>query len=104
MEVLIPRGYGYQCPSVAHRNRSDNGKLRYSRNSDPILDTRVYEAVFSGVEGVKVSANRVAESILNSCDTKSNEFIFFRKIYIIGLMTQPSGGKTVHSLTKYSDR
>ena len=78
MEVLIPRGYGYQCPSVAHRNRSDNGKLRYSRNSDPILDTRVYEAVFSGVEGVKVSANRVAESILNSCDTAINELIVFR--------------------------
>ena len=65
MELILLRGYGYQREIVAHRKRSADGELIGLRKTNPILDTRVYKALFPGGEGIEVSSNRVDESILN---------------------------------------
>ena len=72
MEVLLPRGDGYQRETVAYSKQSSDDELIDCCNANPILDTRVYKAVFSGGEGIVVSANIVADSILNSCDADGN--------------------------------
>ena len=59
MEVLIPRGDGYHIATVAHIKRNVHGELIGIRISNPIFDTRLYETVLPGVEGVGVSENRV---------------------------------------------
>ena len=44
-EVLLPRGDGYQNATVVHIKRNIDGELIVLHNTNPILDTRVYEAV-----------------------------------------------------------
>ena len=81
MEGLLPRGDGYQRSTVARRKWNVDGELIILCNANPILDTRVYEAVFSDKEGLEISSNQVAESIITSCDSEGSEFIIFRDIH-----------------------
>ena len=52
MEVLIPIGYRYQCTIVAQMKQNFDGELIVIHNANPKLDTRLYEVVFPGEEGV----------------------------------------------------
>ena len=80
MEVKFTRGFRYQCATVAHRKQNVDGVLIGLRNDNPILDTMVYEDMFSGGKVVDVLSNQVAESILTSCNTEVDEFMVFREI------------------------
>ena len=80
MEVLIPRGYVYQQVTVALGKQSADGKHIVSRNSNPILDTKIYKEVFPYREGIIESSSRVDDSILNSCESEGNKIIMFRDI------------------------
>ena len=80
MEVLIPRGYRYQCTIVAQMKQNFDGELIVIHNANPKLDTRLYEVVFPGEEGVQVSADRVAEYIITSFNAEVNKYIVFREI------------------------
>ena len=80
VEVLLPRRNGYQRAAVTQRKQSDDGELIGLCNTNPILDTRVYYIVLSVGEGLEVSENQVAESILTWCNTYGSEFIMFRYI------------------------
>ena len=52
MEFLLPRRYWFENATVLHRKRNVDGELFDLHNANPILDTRVYEAVFPGREVV----------------------------------------------------
>ena len=80
MEVILTRGYGYQRATLVHRKCNVDVGLIGLLNANLIFDTRLYQDVFPGVKGVEVSSNRLAQSILTSCDAEGNEFIMFRDI------------------------
>ena len=80
IEFILPRGDEYQGATLEQRKRNINEELIGLRNSNPILNTRVYEAVLSGGEGVELLTNQVAEYLLNSCDVEGSGFIIFRDI------------------------
>ena len=63
MEVLLPRGYGFHRTTVAHIKRNVDVELIGLHNANPILDTRVYEAVLPHGEWFQLTENRVSESI-----------------------------------------
>ena len=44
MNALLPRGEGYQRATTSHRKRNSSGKTIGRRNSNPFMDTCVYEA------------------------------------------------------------
>ena len=80
VQVLLPKGDGYQRAHIQHRKRNADGELIGQRHSNPILDTRVYEAVFANGEAVDVAANTVAASLLDNCDDEGNEHLFCQEI------------------------
>ena len=80
MEVLHPRGDGYQRATVCHIKRNVGGYIIGLYNTKLILNTGVYKAVFPGEEGVQLSSKQVAQFILNSFDTEGNGFIIFKQI------------------------
>ena len=57
---------------VTHINWNAGGKPMSRRNANPIIYTRVYDAVFPVGEGMEVSYNRVEESNLTTCNIEGN--------------------------------
>jgi len=80
MQVLLPRGDGYQRATVAHRKRDADGNPIGIRNNNPILDTRVYEVEFEDGAAVELAANAVANALFDSTDPDGNEFLVFKEI------------------------
>ena len=80
VQVLLPRGDGYQRALVEQRKRGVDGELIGQRHENPLLDTRGYLARFSDGTVVDVSANVVAASLLEDCDQYGNEFRMLREI------------------------
>ena len=62
VQALLSKGGGYQRARIRHRKRDANGELIGQRHSNPVLDTRVYEAVFADGSVVDVATNTVAVS------------------------------------------
>ena len=80
VQALLPKGDGYQRAHIQHRKRNADGELIGQRHSNPILDTRTYEAVFADGSAVDVAANTVAASLLDNCDDEGNEHLFCQEI------------------------
>ena len=43
MQVLLPREDVYQCTTITHKNLITYGQLIVMHNSNPLLDTILYE-------------------------------------------------------------
>ena len=97
MEVLLSIRDMYQCKTVSHRKRNADGELIGHLNAKLILDTQVYESVFPVGEGMEVSSNRVADSILTYCDRKGTNLSCLGKSWITGLTTRSFQKKTAVS-------
>jgi len=79
-ELLIPSGDQFIVGRVMKRTRDDNGNPVGQRNSNPILDTRVYEVQFGDGSTVEYGANLVAENMMAQSDPEGNRHMIFREI------------------------
>ena len=80
VQVLLPRGDGYQRAKIEKRKRTVEGELIGQRHSNPVLDTRGYVARFPDGTCTDVSANVVAASLFDNCDENGNEFRMLKEI------------------------
>ena len=80
INVLLPRGEGYQRATISRRKHNSSGKTIGSRNANPFLDTRVYEAEFPDVEGVAISANTMATSLFDNYLYDGHDLMLFRSL------------------------
>ena len=78
MNVLLPRGEGYQRAIIYHRKRNSSGKTIGKRIANTFLNTRVYEAEFPDGEGVVISANTTATSLFDNCSYNGHHLMLFR--------------------------
>jgi hypothetical protein len=64
MELAIPRdGDGPEFAKVTRRLRDKNGLLIGKANSNPILDTRMYEVEYTDGHKASLAANAIAENM-----------------------------------------
>ena len=79
-EVLVPKGDGFMMGTVVSRKRDADGNPIGKANSNPILDTRVYEVQFPDGHLEEYSANVIAESMYSQVDDEGNQFLLLQEI------------------------
>ena len=67
-EVLLPNGEHMQTAKVVRRVRDELGVIKGQQNSNPILDTRVYEVMFPNGATQEYAANVIAENMYAQVD------------------------------------
>ena len=80
MNVLLPRGEGYQQSTICHRKRNSSGKTIGKRIANTFLNTRVYEAEFPDVKGVAISADTVTTSLFGKCLYDEHDLMLFKSL------------------------
>eukprot|EP00970_Alexandrium_tamarense_P003116 scaffold471_cov109-Alexandrium_tamarense.AAC.4 len=65
---MMPRGDGFARGHVMKRKRGIDGEVIGRANTNPILDTRLYEVQFPGGEVTELTANVIAQSMYTQCD------------------------------------
>ena len=79
-EVKLPNGDSEQTGTVKSRKRDINGQFVGTGNSNPILDTRVYNVEFPDGSEKEFSANLIAESMISQCDEDGNQCLLLDSI------------------------
>jgi len=79
-QVLLPRGDGFEKGTVTRRKRDSDGNLIGHANSNPILDTRVYEVVFPDGNISEYATNVITENIFAMVDDEGYENALFKAI------------------------
>jgi hypothetical protein len=79
-EVLLPRGDMQAIAKVVKRKRDADGHPIGHSNSNPILDTRVYEVEFADGHIQAYAANVLAEAIYTQVDNEGNRFLLLQEI------------------------
>ena len=79
-EVLLPKGDKYLTGTVIGRKRDADGNPIGKRNTNPILDTRVYEVQFPDGHVEEFAANMIAESIYSQVDDEGNQYLLLQEI------------------------
>jgi hypothetical protein len=79
-QVLLPKGDSFQTGQVKRRKRDHNGDPTGRADSNPILDTRVYEVEFSDGATQEFSANIIAESLYSQVDEEGRQYIIMEEI------------------------
>ena len=74
-EIMLPRGDGFARGRVVKRKRGIDGEVIGRANTNPILDTRLYEVQFPGGEVTELTANVIAQSMYAQCDADGNEYL-----------------------------
>jgi len=74
-EVMLPTGGELTTGKVTGRKRDQDGNPIGLRNSNPILDTRVYEVQFPDGHAEEFAANVIAESLYSQVDDEGNQYI-----------------------------
>ena len=83
-EVNLPF-YGEQRQGkVAARAWDSAGKLFGKANSNPVLDTRIYQVEFLDGNMAEYSADMIAENMFSQCDASGNQFILMDTVYFDG--------------------
>jgi len=80
VKLLIPSGDQFIVGRVMKWTRDGDGNPVGQRNSNPILDTRVYEVQFGDGSTVEYGANLVAKNMMAQSDQKKNLHMIFRDI------------------------
>lgn len=78
--VVLPRGDTFEKAIVKCRKRDANGLPVGRFNSNPILDSRVYEVQFSDGASFEYSANVLAENIFATVDDEGYETLLLGEI------------------------
>ena len=79
-EVMLPRGDGMARGRVVRRKRDADGNLVWRANTNPILDSRVYEVEFPDGEVTALTANVIADAMFSQCDEDGNEYILLEEL------------------------
>jgi hypothetical protein len=78
--VMLPRGREVLKAQVVARKRDVNGNPIGRANSNPFLDTRVYEVELEDGEREYYSANLIAENMYSQIDTEGNKYLLLSEI------------------------
>ena len=79
-EVLLPCGDMMQTATVKRRKLSTSGDPIGQQNSNPILDTRVYQVEFPDGAEMEYAANLIAENMWAQCDVNGNQTLLMDAI------------------------
>ena len=79
-EVNLPLYREQRQGKVTARAQDSAGKLFRKANSNPILDTRIYQVEFLDENMAEYSAYMIAENMFSQCDVSGNQFIFMDTI------------------------
>lgn len=74
-EVNLPLEGTLRAGKVKRRARDDEGEVFGSSNSNPILDTRVYEVEFPDGRTAAFAANVIAENMYTHCDPDGSQHL-----------------------------
>jgi hypothetical protein len=81
MELAIPRdGEGPELATVKKRLKDEQGRPIGRANSNPILDTRLYEVEFPDGHKAALAANTIAENMFAQTDLEGNRHVLFQEI------------------------
>jgi hypothetical protein len=76
MELAIPRdGYGPEFAKVTRRLSDKNGVPIGKANSNPILDTRMYEVEYTDGHKASLAANAIAANMFAQIDNEGNRHV-----------------------------
>jgi hypothetical protein len=79
-EVRLPRNGQEILGQVVSRNRGQDGNPIGRANSNPIMDTRIYQVVFPDGDTAEYSANVIAECIYSQVDNEGNQYLLLDSI------------------------
>lgn len=79
-QVLLPRGDTFEKATVLRRKRDHEGNLIGKSHNNPILDSSVYEVIFSDGHTAEYATNMIAENIYTMIDKEGNELAIFKVI------------------------
>jgi hypothetical protein len=79
-EVILPKG-GILIPArVIGRKRDESGNPIGTANTNPILDTCLYDVQFLDGRVETYAANIIAENIYSQLDNEGNRFLLLEEI------------------------
>ena len=79
--ILLPRGGSYNEADVKKRKRTANGNYLIDRgDTNPSLDTRIYEVEFADGGLREYSTNMIAGFLYSSCDEEGNRYSLLQGI------------------------
>ena len=82
VRVLLPCGDNLNEGVVLNRKRTADGNLLQGKeNTNPILDTRVYEVQFPDGGIAEYTTNIIAESLYSSCDDNGQQYSLLKGIF-----------------------
>ncbi len=79
-ELMLPKGDILLPAKVMSRKRDENGNPIGVSNTNPILDTRVYEVQFSDGYSESYAANTIIENMYAQVDPEGNHFLLMDEI------------------------
>lgn len=79
-QVLLGKGSDMSRATVTNRKRDANGHPIGMSNSNPLLDTRLYEVTFDDGTVGEYAANVIAEALYAQVDDEGNEFLLMEEI------------------------
>jgi len=79
-EIRLPKNGEEVLGKVVGRKRDHDGNPIGKANTNPILDTRLYQVVFPDGETAEYSANIIAECIYSQVDDEGNQFLLLDEI------------------------
>ena len=79
-EVMLLKGDALECAHIVNHKQDNQGNPIGEQNSNPILDTHVYDVQFADGHVEEFSANIIAESLYSQVDCESNQFLILQEI------------------------
>jgi hypothetical protein len=79
-EVMLPMDGFLQPAKVTQRKHDMNGNPVGTPNSNPILDSGIYEVTFQDGRTNEYAANVIIENILQQVDAEGNSFTYFSEV------------------------
>ena len=79
-QVLLPRGDAYKKGTVIWRKRDNDRNLIGHSNSNPILDTRIFEVQLPNGHIAGYTTNTIAENLYAMVDDEGYETSIFKRI------------------------
>jgi hypothetical protein len=79
-ELNLPHNDTMQRCTVTRRTRNSDGKIQGRSDSNPQLDTRVYDVTFADGAIKQYAANVIAENLYSQVDSEGNQYTMMKEI------------------------